>query len=82
MKKVLAICLLAFIYSCGPDPEPSPKPVTDQGCLTGVNSHGNRVLIRCCTQAQYQAGSNVNQGGIASWNNYTDHKWEKCSECQ
>jgi hypothetical protein len=75
---ILCIILIAGLsVGCSEKQDP-----TNQGCLTGVNSDGNRVLIRCCTKDQYLAGSNVNAGGTAIWPNYSGHKWESCQDCK
>lgn len=76
MKKIIFVCILAF-FACEEEPE------SDIGCMTGIPKSGgtDRVLIRCCTHKQYLAGNNVNAGGIASSINYTNHKWEKCPDC-
>lgn len=77
MKKLLVILLIAC--ACSDD-----EPGTDQGCLTGIPKTGSqdRVLIKCSTKQQYLAGSNTGAGGTASWNSYTSHKWEPCSDCK
>lgn len=69
--------VLVLIFSCE-----DSEPESDIGCLTGIPKGQNyRVTIRCCTHKQALAGDNVNAGGISNWNSYTDHKWDKCSDC-
>lgn len=75
-----AVIILLLLLACKEE-DPAPSAGTDKGCLTGVKS-GTRQLIRCSTYAEFTAGSNVSRGGTSSWNLYTDHKWEKCSQCQ
>lgn len=72
--------MLILLSACKED-EPTPA-TTDQGCMTAVNGNGDQVFLRCCTQKQFSAGSNVSQGGYANWSTYTSHKWEKCAQCQ
>lgn len=55
---------------------------SDKGCLTGIPDGLNyRVLIRCCTRAEYAAGSNVNAGGTANWTSYSQHEWKPVDDC-
>jgi hypothetical protein len=76
MKKMILI-FAVFALSCSDD-ESGPQT----GCLTGLNSSGDRVLIKCVTKKQYGAGSNVGAGGTAEWDYYTAHQWEECENCK
>lgn len=76
MRKLLFI--LIILAGCSEDPE-----VVKTGCHTGVDKFsGQREFIRCATKEQFNAGSNVNAGGISYWNSYTGHKWELCDNCK
>jgi hypothetical protein len=79
MQRVITTILVCILMiGCSDD-----EPATDQGCLTGIPKAGwNRVLIRCCTNKQYLAGSNTSAGGTSSWDLYTGHQWAKCSDCK
>jgi hypothetical protein len=72
----ILVCTFLILLSCSEDEGPST------GCLTGVNSSGNRVFIKCITEKQYRAGSNVSAGGTAEWDYYTAHRWEECDNCK
>jgi hypothetical protein len=74
--KIISICLLLLICSCSED-----DPGVQMGCLSGVTGGGDRITIRCCTKQEFQAGSNVNAGGTANWNLYTQHQWKAVSDC-
>jgi hypothetical protein len=74
MKKLFFMLLILSACSEGEE--------SNVGCLTGVNSSGDRVLIRCSTKAEFRAGSNVNAGGTANWKSFTQHQWEKCENCK
>lgn len=79
--KVLSIMLLLFAsVSCSED---QANPLNETGCFTAIPKGGTeRVLVKCCTLKDYQAGSNTNIGGTASWSDYTDHRWASCSDCK
>lgn len=75
--------IIFFLLLACKEEDPAPQQqVTDKGCQSGKTSKGDWVFLRCATYEQFQAGSNVSQGGISNFGNYTDHKWEKCSQCQ
>jgi hypothetical protein len=75
MKKL--IFAFALLASCSEDDKgPETK------CLTGENSTGTRVFIKCLTREQYLAGSNVQAGGSPEWNYYIRHEWEECDNCK
>ena len=75
MKKLIYILLFVAISCSKSDPGPQ------MGCMTGLNGAGTRVLIRCCTNAQFVAGGNVSAGGIASFSSYTQVTWVATSDC-
>lgn len=82
MKSIFLILFLALSVatSCKKD------AVTGKGCLTGLykGGSGDRIFIRCCTQAEYQAGSNVTAGGTSDLGNYTSIQWtpiDNCASC-
>lgn len=80
MKYIIVIFFL--LLACKED-GPDPQPQTDKGCMTGISkSSGKLELIRCCTNAEFLAGSNVGAGGTSQYEAYTNHKWERCSQCQ
>jgi hypothetical protein len=78
MRKLIFL-IAVVMFSCSDE---KTETNTDMGCSTGVNSSGDRVLIRCATQKQHMAGDNVGAGGIPTYGYYTDHQWEKCENCQ
>lgn len=81
MKALIVIVLLALV-SCKEEDGIDPNDPDQKGCMTGVSkSSGQRVNLRCCTQQEYLAGSNVNAGGYAHWTNYTQHEWKAVANC-
>lgn len=78
MKTLLITLILAILMSCSEGE--TVEPQSEKGCLTGI-INGKRAFIRCCTRQEYLAGSNVNQGGTSTWNNYTAHQWTPVSDC-
>jgi hypothetical protein len=76
MKYVAFFLFVGLIGCSEDDPEPKTK------CMTGINQDGARVMIRCATQQQFNAGSNVSAGGTAQWDLYTQHKLEECGQCK
>lgn len=76
MKNLIYILLFAATACSKSDPGPQ------QGCMTGIpKGYTNRGLIRCCTQAQYQAGNNVAIGGTANFSDFTNVTWVATSDC-
>lgn len=80
MKK-LAILSIILLSSCYQQDE-EINPSNERRCITGINSKGERVFIRCATMEQFMAGSNVNAGGTANFANFKGHKWEGCERCK
>lgn len=80
MKHVVFI-FLASLFACSDDDSNS---ASSKGCLTGIPKSGsqNRVLIRCCTNQEYLAGSNTSAGGTSDWDAFKSHKWELCDKCK
>lgn len=58
------------------------------GCQTGIlrgSGNDQRVYIRCCTEKQHLAGSNVEIGGSAVVSDYRNLQWtpiDKCENCK
>lgn len=70
--------LFSMLLSCS---KAEVKPVIPRGCQSAVNSKGERVNLRCCTEEEYQAGSVVSAGGIANYSDYYAHIWTPVSDC-
>lgn len=82
MKTLIHLLFALAILSCKEDDDGlNPNDPNTKGCLTGINSHGDRVFIRCCTKSQFLAGSNTNHGGTSTWSYYSGHKWEPVNDC-
>jgi len=78
MKKLLIIAVLLVAASC------TEEPGIQYGCQTGIpkaNPAAGRVLIRCCTQEEHNAGSNIHIGGISGFTNYSQVQWQPVSDC-
>ena len=79
VKSFLFIVLLLML-SCS-------KDEIQMGCESGILKTGDpnvRINFRCCTQKEYEAGSNTSIGGTAQFDLYTSVKWtptNSCSDC-
>lgn len=72
--------LLTVLVSCR-DNEEEPQS-QQKGCASGILiGTSTRVNFRCCTKAEFDAGSDTSIGGTAAWTNYTDHQWTAVSDC-
>lgn len=82
MKKIITLLALisALTFSqCREDEGPQ------YGCQTGIpkaDPSRGRVFIRCCTEKEHQAGSNVNIGGISGFSKYTQVQWQPIDDCK
>ena len=81
MQKLITILLItaaSLVLGCDNN-DPGPQ----KGCLTAIPKVGapDRIFLRCCTQEEFNSGSNVAAGGTAGWDNYTGHQWVAVSSC-
>lgn len=77
---VALVYLFLVLASCE---QKEPKPPNILGCQSGTDPKtGVVVMYRCATYADYLAGSNVANGGTASFAYYKNNKWENCQRCQ
>lgn len=77
--KIFFAVLLMVLVSCRDNEEPQSQQM---GCASGILiGTSTRVNFRCCTKAEFDAGSNTSIGGTAAWTNYSDHQWTSVSDC-
>lgn len=79
---ILALAGLVLVASsCSSE---DPQPESNMGCVTGIlkgSTSGDRVYIGCYTLKQYNAGNNVDAGGVAAFGNYTSLQFNKTNSC-
>lgn len=82
MKRAIYIAMIFMTSAISCSEEDMPET----GCVTGIPLNGgDRVLVRCCTRAEFNAAANVAAGGVSYFWNYTDHQYEAgktCKQCQ